>query len=303
MPSLPRSFRQVFERPACLLRELHTVGRTRVTQARVPGLAGHTHAGVYEIFLIERGDARWWVEDELHQLAAGDIYLNRPGERHGSLGPSLRPCAYCWLQLATPRRCLPGLSLQQSRRIIRAMDDRRVRSFPATPAMREHFIKLWELHAAPGPDAALRAGAHLHLLLAEFADEMEKYVRPRHVQTFAMHGVLRRIDADPGGAHSNPALAALAGLGLTQFNERFFAETGFTPADYVRRRRVEHAKERLRESDISITTLAADLGFSSSQHFATVFRNFEGVKPSEFRRQLLRESWLNYPPRAASSSE
>ena len=282
MPALPRSFRQIFEGSACLITELQTVGRACILEARVPGLPGHAHHGAFEIFLLERGEAQWWVENEVHQLVAGQVYLNRPGELHGSMGSSMRPCRYCWLQLAVSGSQLPGMSASQSRRIVHALSNPQVRSFPVPSAVADHFVKLWEIHVAPGPAAELRARAHLHLLLADLAECMEKYTATRH-PTFAIREVLRRIDSDPGGDHHVGKLAEVAGLGQTQFSERFLAETGFTPGDYVRRHRIELAKKRLREGEVSITRLAAELGFSSSQHFATVFKKLEGMRPSEFR--------------------
>ncbi len=283
MSLLPHSFRRVFDGRNCLIEELLTVGRTRISQARRPGLPGHSHPGVFEIFLFERGEAQWWAENEVHQLVTGNVYVNRPGERHGSMGLSLRPCGYCWLQFAPSGSRLPGMPVRQSRRILRALSNRRVRSFLVPSATADHFLKIWAIHVTPGPDAALRVRAHLHLLLADLAECIEKYTGSRH-QTFAIRKVLRRIHADPGSDHTVRTLAALAGFGHTQFDKRFFAETGFNPGDYVRRRRIELAKKRLRDGRASITELAAELGFSSSQHFATVFKKLEGMRPSEFRR-------------------
>lgn len=285
MSALPRSFRQVFDANACILKELRTVGRVRLSQARVPGLMGHVHPDAFEIFLLERGEAQWWVEEEVHHLVAGHVYLNRPGERHGSMGASLRPCGYCWVQLAVRGSKFPGMSASQSLRIVRALSDPRVRSFPVPPAVAEHFVKLWEIHVAPGPDAEIRARAHLHLLLAELACYAEKCTATR-APTFAVRKVLRFIDNDPGADHPIAKLAALAGLGETQFRKRFLAETGLNPADYVRRHRIELAKKRLQEGGESITRIATELGFGSSQHFATAFKKLEGVKPSEFLRGL-----------------
>jgi AraC-like DNA-binding protein len=284
MPGLPHSFRKVFERRACLIQELCTVGRARVSQARTPGLPAHAHPGVFEIFLLERGETQWWVEDEVHRIAAGNVYLNRPDERHGSMGASLKPCAYCWLQLAMSDAGLPGMSVAQSRRILRALSNPHVRIFSVSPAVAEYFVKLWEIHVCSGSDGALRARAYLHLLLADLTECMEKSAGNRH-QTYAIRKVLQRIDSDPGGDHPVSKLAVLAALGRTQFIKRFLFETGFTPGDYVRRRRIELAKNRLRAGQASITTLAAELGFNSSQHFATVFKSMEGMKPSEFRRE------------------
>jgi AraC-like DNA-binding protein len=273
----------VFESDDCLLEELRTVGRTRFVQARV-GLSSQVHVGVFEIFLLERGEAQWWVEDEFHEIEAGDVYIVRPGERHGSVGPSLRPSGYSWLQLAVPKGAFPGMSLEETERIVGALSDRRVRSFSAPPEALEHLIEVWRCHAVPGSHSALRARARLHLLLAALVDRIETQANTEHRVSFAIRKVLRMVDADPSLSHPIEALAKVAGLGLTQFNVRFLAETGFTPGAYVRRRRIEKAKTRLGDQ-VSISALALELGFRSSQHFATVFKKLEGLQPTEFRAQ------------------
>jgi AraC family transcriptional regulator len=50
--------------------------------------------------------------------------------------------------------------------------------------------------------------------------------------------------------------------------------------------RLNEAKRRLKESDESITDIAAALGFSSSQHFSTHFKKMFGCTPTSYRRSV-----------------
>jgi AraC-like DNA-binding protein len=77
------------------------------------------------------------------------------------------------------------------------------------------------------------------------------------------------------------ALARAAGLAPSQFHKRFLAEIGETPARHQRRLRIQAAKARLRTGE-AVTSLALDLGFSSSQHFATAFRAQTGLSPTQW---------------------
>jgi AraC-like DNA-binding protein len=65
---------------------------------------------------------------------------------------------------------------------------------------------------------------------------------------------------------------------------RFKREVGIPPAEYVIRCKIAVARTRLAQSDATITRVAMDLGFPSSQFFATVFRRFTGRKPSALRQ-------------------
>ena len=281
-----RSFRKVYSHSGIVVPELVFIGRVRLSEARVPGIEEHSHSGAYEIFCIEGGEALWWVENENHRLHSRDFYLNRPGEVHGSMGPGQKPCAYLWIQVAFPKGGLPGLTQAQSRELQRVLSDRRIRTFRGTEDLKKEFLRLWQLHETNQVHRKLMVRAQLHLLLGRLAGEMTRHLQGAALKrTFSppILRAMRLMEADDSVNQPVTQLARVAGLGRTQFNDRFLAETGFTPAYYDRHRRVEKARQWLRQKDWSITRIAAELGFSSSQHFATVFRKIEGIPPGEFR--------------------
>ena len=75
----------------------------------------------------------------------------------------------------------------------------------------------------------------------------------------------------------------MAGLSLSRLKARFKKETGVSPANFIMLRRIEGAKELLDRTDKNITDVAFELGFSSSQYFATAFKRYTGMTPKEFR--------------------
>ena len=60
------------------------------------------------------------------------------------------------------------------------------------------------------------------------------------------------------------------------------ADTGFT--DMLTKVRVEKAKEYLTETNLSLECIAELIGFSSASYLSRIFKNMEGITPSEFRR-------------------
>lgn len=276
-------FRHVFESGSgSILPEAPLVGWTRLNRIRLSGLPTHAHAGLFEIFLIERGQVEWWVEDEVCRVPVNHIYINRPDERHGSLGRGIKPCGYFWLHV--------GPSAEPS--LLTALRATRMRTFPASPATRAGFKMLWETHRAPPAEhAVVVARAQLHLLLAQVLADHAAADRARAARreagkplSFAMRRALRLIETRPGEVRSVAELAAEARLGVSQFAERFVAETGFTAAHYLRVQRIEAAKRLMREPGgrRSLAEIAHACGYSSSQHFATIFKRLEGVTPTAF---------------------
>ena len=67
-------------------------------------------------------------------------------------------------------------------------------------------------------------------------------------------------------------MAALVGLGTTAFSEKVKNFTGFSPLNYLINIRISEAIKLLKKQDVNVTGIALDVGFYSSQHFATTFK-------------------------------
>lgn len=58
---------------------------------------------------------------------------------------------------------------------------------------------------------------------------------------------------------------------------------GITPREYINSLKVEYAKNMLLDENYNITDVAFDLNFSSSNYFSSVFKQFTGFTPSQYR--------------------
>jgi AraC-like DNA-binding protein len=83
-------------------------------------------------------------------------------------------------------------------------------------------------------------------------------------------------------------LSRITGGSLTECISGIRKATGYTPWQFVLARRLEKAKTFLLSDTHSITEIAIECGFSSSQHFATTFKKYMQTTPSEYRRQRRR---------------
>jgi len=64
----------------------------------------------------------------------------------------------------------------------------------------------------------------------------------------------------------------------------FRKATGQTPIEYLLRLRIQKAMELLRNSSLSITEIALEVGFNDSNYFTRQFRRVLGETPRSFRR-------------------
>jgi AraC-like DNA-binding protein len=76
-------------------------------------------------------------------------------------------------------------------------------------------------------------------------------------------------------------LSSIAELSPSRFKALFKEILGIPPAEYALRLRIEEARRRLAAGDATVTGVALDLGFSSSQYFASSFKRLTRMTPRE----------------------
>ncbi len=83
-------------------------------------------------------------------------------------------------------------------------------------------------------------------------------------------------------------LATLCNLSKYHFIRLFRRYTGFSPYRYLQINRIDRAKELLISTDLSISGIAAAVGFTGVANFGKVFREITGVTPAVYRREQFR---------------
>ncbi|WP_460531771.1 substrate-binding domain-containing protein [Flindersiella endophytica] len=78
-------------------------------------------------------------------------------------------------------------------------------------------------------------------------------------------------------------IAAAAGISEDYLSRMFHRQYGIGPWEYLNRLRIQRAKERLRNSDESIQTVARRVGFQDRAYFSRTFRKLAGVSPQSYR--------------------
>ena len=288
---MPEAHRESYRKPDPRVPELIEIGRDASHAVRRGGLSAHAHAGAYELCYIARGAVDWWVGGDLHHVAAGQLYLTRPDEAHGGVDDVLHPCDVYWLQFRlTDARPLPGAPRDAAVAIRDGFALLGRRRFAATPTTARCFVQLLEAQRRPRAwTPALSRGLLWQLLGGVLGDHEAAVAVGGGRDDAGLSPPIRRslewMNRNLDGDYRVADAAGVAGLGATQFHQRFLREVGLSPNDWRARHRVARAKELLRSGDRSITEIAFSLGFSSSQYFATTFRRLVGHTPAAYRRR------------------
>lgn len=80
--------------------------------------------------------------------------------------------------------------------------------------------------------------------------------------------------------------AYLSGRSLASFKRDFSAIYKTSPAQYLKEKRLNKAKELLATTDWPVTEICFAVGFENVSHFVRIYKEFSGRTPTEYRKIL-----------------
>ena len=98
--------------------------------------------------------------------------------------------------------------------------------------------------------------------------------------------VLGYIDANLEAKITVDQLAEFARVSRSHLCYLFKVETGVAPIQYIKRVRIERARDLLEQTNLSIKEIRASVGLVDRSHFTREFKEAFGVTPSEYRNKL-----------------
>jgi AraC family transcriptional regulator len=151
-----------------------------------------------------------------------------------------------------------------------------------TSAARPIVGRLYREFSHPDAVSSLAAESLLLELLALTGRETKVSRAAGSAWLQRVEEVLRRRFAEPIGLGE---AAAIAGVHPVHVARVFRREHGCSIGEFVRRVRIEAAREELTHGDASIAEIAVRLGFSDQSHLHRTFKRLTGMTPNQFRTQ------------------
>lgn len=243
----------------------------------------HQHSG-WEVYYQAAGSSQWRHAEGVSEVNAGQAYLVGPGYEHESVRFSggkqhfffleydWRPW---WSQIPAP---------------------------PSTPAFsvlsNAHLLEpLFRLLIQEGAHAGGSQPVALQHLFGLVTLQLERLLSATSTPLAArspvdiapgLYRAQELLEGNPEHGWKLDELGKLTGLSPNYLSTQFRLAFGQPPLRYLQQVRIERARQLLCDTGMSITQIAGELGFSSSQHFSTVFKQSTGQTPREY--QLLARS-------------
>jgi AraC-like DNA-binding protein len=280
-------------------RELHAFphiiefGLKKINTIQFDSLKKHCSAFLRLYYIID-GRFDWVIEDQHYILYPGDLAIILPGQCFGGEKDLLDIGTVSWLHLELQQ-------LDQNGKIAIGGWSRLTESESRT------IGRILLLNNCPVLSKLKDAGAIFQSIQTEFANQEIGYcARINQLIDELIILLARQLTRQNNSRRDFPQtfmkleqtlrenlshqwtveeMAALVGLGITAFSEKVKSFTGFSPLNYLINIRISEAIKLLKRQDVHITDIALDVGFYSSQHFATTFKKLTGYTPSEFRKK------------------
>lgn len=254
-------------------------------------LAGNNDKCI-RIFYILEGKFEWIINAEHHMLYPGDLVIIQPGQVFEGLQDSLHTGRLYWLHIEANKKTggfiferWSGLSEGEASVITKIFRHSKVPVISRCKEAARIFSELQtELFYQQIGFYTRISQLHdeLFILIARRLTIRDNTNRdfPQIFMNFEQ--TLRKNLAHQWTVEE---MAALVGLGTTTFTEKVKNYSGFSPLNYLITIRISEAIKLLKRNSLSVTEIALDTGFYSSQHFSTTFKKLTGFTPRDFRNK------------------
>lgn len=293
LPCKPRQFFDLFEE----------FGNGSI--ARLPK---HQNGG-FELHYIAKGHLHWEIEGRPFLVPPHSVFFTFPWEKHGSC-VDFEPGHFFHFAVfrlkdiwkARPRqvRLVSGFGLSETEQdeIFHKLLSMRNRCLGAGHDLGWLIARLVRELTHPGVMSRTKVIALSRAVLCELVGSVHSLRVVNQETSPSEQQVLRFVDElrlNCSKPWTLEAMATTCNLKRTQFEILIKKLTGDTPSLLLNRFRVRQAQQALNNGNQTITEIAFDAGFDSSQYFSRVFQRLAGTTPSAYRRQ--RGSLVSYDQR------
>ncbi|MGI6007635.1 MAG: AraC family transcriptional regulator, partial [Ruminococcus sp.] len=248
----------------------------------------HNHDDRLELLFIRTGSGSYIVGDECFDIKPGNIIVCNPGVLHDELPEHNRHLSMLSLAVTNLKiKDLPKNHLiPDTVKPILRMDKSMV-------LMESIFQSIFD-SLTFGSESSQETNIYLtQALLSLVLHAFEEYGRPaqNHFDSkdgsSLLHDIKQYIDENYAEKLSIPQISEKFFISQSYLSHLFKKKLGFSPMQYIARRRIGEAQSMLVLSDKSVTDIAIEVGFDNLSHFNVQFKKYVGLSPMTYRKKYI----------------
>lgn len=237
----------------------------------------HTHH-CSELFYVIGGTGQFYLEGNIFAVSSNDLVIVNPNVEHTEISLNAKPLEYIVLGVE-------GLELSVS--------DEREDQYCIVNFrnMRENILfylqnMLREIEAkTPGYEIICQDLMEVLVIHLMRQTDFSTTMAPIKKNASRLCSTVRRyIDEHYKENINLDMLAELTHASKYYMVHAFTEEYSISPINYMISRRIEEAKQLLKNDDYSLALISRMLGFSSPSYFSQSFKKLAGCSPKEYRK-------------------
>ena len=238
-----------------------------------PGIRDH-----YCIHHILSGSGIYTTGKVSVRLSAGDTFILFPGVELQYQADKDEPWEYCWA----------GLMGTDPASIIRNTGFSKETPYILKGTIPEEEIRngLDEIYQNKGNtyESSVAMAGRLYSLLAVFMHYAQRTEPEKDSHVMYVEKAMSYIETNYSYPITVEDIAYYVGISRSHLFRSFQNYMRKSPKDYLSGYRIRQACHLLRETDLSVSTIAYSVGFENNLYFSKAFRKQKGMSPSEYRR-------------------
>ena len=240
----------------------------------------HIH-NYYEVFHMQSGGCRFFLQDSIYILEPGDFLVIHPGDYHLSKYDAGeqhndRFIVYFDIKKIDPR-VLPYLETIFPAVMFTILPEKKEELYRRHDEMLQLFHKKDDFS-----DLCLDFVFQSYLLFLSRSCTVKN--RAVTESESALEQAAQYMKAHYAEEIDLETISSIAGFSPSYFSRKFKELTGSGFRDYLNHIRLQEASHMLRSSNKSILEISQECGFTSSNYFGDLFHSVFGASPREYRK-------------------
>ena len=254
----------------------------------------------FVLILVQEGTLHMCQNDRTYDVRPGEFFLLFPGSTHYGYKPTQGSLSYCWVHFM-----LPGSPADTVKNLPRSSENHCPAEGipPLDPALQERiclpehgkispekrsqllFLQLLDLAKRNRYQITWSCHHALNLLLLEMSCEYQQaeYFGLDMLPT-SVQDIMEWVQSHFDQPLTVSGLAEKFGYHPTYLSALIKQYTGYPLITYINRTRIHVSKNLLNSHTLTIRQISSMCGFTDEKHFMKLFRQFEGMTPTQYRK-------------------
>ena len=237
----------------------------------------HFH-NLYEFNYLKKGNCEYLINNELYNLESGDVVIMPPNTLHKGIHKT--------------NTIREKIFFYMDKQYLSTFLDSRM-SLPNTPVIyhTSNFKRIDEIFEELHTEFnTKKQRVYMEILIGELIVllqrmETKNFISQKNTSSNIIPQVLEYIKTHFTSNIKLEEVASRFYMNPSYFSRMFKEQTGFMFSEYITKLRIKEANKMLSLTDKSITKIAFDCGFNSSNNFCKTYKKTMGISALEYRKK------------------